>query len=127
MDTDRTAPSLIWIHTVCLYAKNRFEKFARIFSRRHKQTTVSDADFLGILRVKVLSKFTADNLKLCHFSEKIRLGISCELSARLIIYTKCQDLLYTRKLNLWGYTVLTLSVRISVRVLRFGPCRESSN
>ena len=32
--------------------KNRFEKFARIFSRRHKQTTFSDADFLGVLRVK---------------------------------------------------------------------------
>ena len=32
--------------------KNRFEKFARIFSRRHKQTTFSDAGFLGILRVK---------------------------------------------------------------------------
>ena len=32
--------------------KNRFEKIARIFSRRHKQTTFSDAGFLGILRVK---------------------------------------------------------------------------
>ena len=32
--------------------KNRFEKFARIFSRRHKQTTFSDAGFLGVLRVK---------------------------------------------------------------------------
>ena len=32
--------------------KNRFEKFARIFSRCHKQTTFSDAGFLGILRVK---------------------------------------------------------------------------
>ena len=32
--------------------KNRNEMFARIFSRRHKQTTFSDADFLGILRVK---------------------------------------------------------------------------
>ena len=30
--------------------KNRFEKFARIFSRRHKQTTFSDAGFLGVLR-----------------------------------------------------------------------------
>ena len=34
--------------------KNRFEKFARIFSRRHKQTTFSDADFLGALRVNHL-------------------------------------------------------------------------
>ena len=32
--------------------KNRFEKFARIFSRRHKQTTFSDAGFRGALRVK---------------------------------------------------------------------------
>ena len=31
--------------------KNRFEKFARIFRRRQKQTTFSDADFLGVLRV----------------------------------------------------------------------------
>ena len=31
--------------------KNRFEKFARIFSRRHKQMTFSDAVFRGILRV----------------------------------------------------------------------------
>ena len=39
------------VHTICLYAKNRFEKFASIFSRRHKQTTFSDAGFLGVLRV----------------------------------------------------------------------------
>ena len=31
--------------------KNRFEKSAKIFSRRHKQTTFSDAVFLGALRV----------------------------------------------------------------------------
>ena len=37
--------------------KNRFEKFARIFSRRHKQTTFSDASFLGVLRVNVYTKF----------------------------------------------------------------------
>ena len=34
--------------------KNRFEKFARIFSRRHKQTIFSDAGFLGIFRVSNL-------------------------------------------------------------------------
>ena len=33
---------------ICLYAKSMFEKFAR---RRHKQTTFSDAGFLGALRV----------------------------------------------------------------------------
>ena len=31
--------------------KNKFEKFARIFSRQHIQTTFSDAGFLGILSV----------------------------------------------------------------------------
>ena len=35
--------------------KDRFEKFARIFSRRHKQT-FSDAGFLGILRVNSVCK-----------------------------------------------------------------------
>ena len=33
--------------------KIRFEKFARIFSRQHKQTTFSDAGFSGVLRVKL--------------------------------------------------------------------------
>ena len=37
--------------------KNRFEKFARIFSRRHKQTTFSDAGFLDVLRVKMTSSY----------------------------------------------------------------------
>ena len=32
--------------------KNRFQKFARIFSRRHKQATFLDAGFHVILRVK---------------------------------------------------------------------------
>ena len=49
VDPDQS--SLIWVHTVCWYAKNSFEKFARIFSRRHKQMTFSDAVFLGTLRV----------------------------------------------------------------------------
>ena len=52
MDPDQTASSLIWVHTVCLYAKCKFEKFARRCSKRHKQTTFSDADFLDALRVK---------------------------------------------------------------------------
>ena len=46
--------SLIWVHTVCLYAKCKFEKFARRCSRGHKQTTFSDADFLGALKVNSL-------------------------------------------------------------------------
>ena len=47
VDPDQTAP-LGHCLPVC---KNRFKKFARIFSRRHKQTTFSDAGFLGALRV----------------------------------------------------------------------------
>ena len=34
--------------------KNRFEKFARIFSRQHKQTPFSDAGILGVFRVNML-------------------------------------------------------------------------
>ena len=59
--------SLIWVHTVCLYAKCKFEKFARRCSRRHKQTTFSDADFLGALRVNtslVCKSFLSDTF--CH-------------------------------------------------------------
>ena len=48
-DPDQTAPLSPHYLPVC---KNRFVRFARIFSRRHKQTTFSDAGFLGILRVK---------------------------------------------------------------------------
>ena len=39
--------------------KNRFEKFARIFSRQHKQTTFSDAGFLGALRANISLSITA--------------------------------------------------------------------
>ena len=39
--------------------KNRFEKFARLFSRLYKQTTFSDAGFLGILRVNALKRKTS--------------------------------------------------------------------
>ena len=76
MDPDQTAPrsSLIRVHTVCLYAKNRFEKFARIFSRRHKQATFSDAGFLGI------------------YSEKVCFDISCKCSTLQMIHMKSQAL-----------------------------------
>ena len=40
--------------------KKMFEKSARIFSRRQKQTTFSDAGFLGILRVKAPVVFITD-------------------------------------------------------------------
>ena len=53
VDPDQTAP-LSDQGPQCLpVCKNRVEKFARIFSRRHKKTTFSDAGFLGVLRVKL--------------------------------------------------------------------------
>ena len=61
--------SLIWVHTVCLYAKCKFEKFARRCSRRHKQTTFSDVDFLGALRVKNRSKLLYCCFSKLHFGE----------------------------------------------------------
>ena len=45
--------------------KNRFEKFARIFSRRHKQTTFSDAGFLGVLRVKIIVIYSMYTFVIC--------------------------------------------------------------
>ena len=55
-DPDQTVPeeqSDLGPHClpVCKY---RFGKFVRIFSRRYKQMTFSDAGFLGVLRVKCL-------------------------------------------------------------------------
>ena len=55
VDSDQTAQSDLGPH--CLpVCKNRFEKFARIFSRRHKQTKFSDAGFHGSLRVNEENK-----------------------------------------------------------------------
>ena len=69
--------------------KNRFEKFARIFSRRHIQTIFSDAGFLGILRVKMPFTTAADDILIfSYFSEKTSLDSSCELT----IHMKSQDL-----------------------------------
>ena len=56
VDPDQARSSLIWVHTVSLYAKCKFEKFARRCSRRHKQTTFSDADLLGTLRAKTCKR-----------------------------------------------------------------------
>ena len=55
---------MIWVHTVCLYAKCKFEKFARRCSRRHKQTTFPDAVFLGALRVKRINKWKGKTNKM---------------------------------------------------------------
>ena len=43
--------------------KTRFEKSARIFSRRHKQTTFSDAVFLGALRVNLVQALVGSALR----------------------------------------------------------------
>ena len=53
VDPDQS--SLIWVHTVCLHAKSRFEKFARRCSRGHKHVTFSDIVFLGILTLVLLN------------------------------------------------------------------------
>ena len=50
MDPDQTEQSDQGPHCLAV-CKNRFEKFARIFSRQHKQKTFLDAGFLDILRV----------------------------------------------------------------------------
>ena len=82
--------------------KNRFEKFARIFSRQHKQTTFSDAGFLGVFRVKTsacLVKFSVDDLKeniltlksfFYFFLQKTEFDISCKVSPMEAICMKCQ-------------------------------------
>ena len=61
VDPDQTAPlgqSDLGPH--CLpVCKNRFEKFARIFSRRHKQTTFSDAVLLSSFQ-----HYLSDGLKM---------------------------------------------------------------
>ena len=61
VDPDQTAPNL---GPYCLpVCKNRFEKSAKIFSRRHKQTTFSDAVFLGALRVNELLGRWGENVR----------------------------------------------------------------
>ena len=57
--------------------KNRFEKFARIFSRRHKQTAFSDAGFLGALRVNIERKGSL-NVKPYYCMNRIAgVGVGC--------------------------------------------------
>ena len=49
---------------------------------------------LALFSLKVLGKIAADDILFIfsYFSEKIRLGISCELSARQMIQMECQAL-----------------------------------
>ena len=65
--SDCSSRNLIWVHPVCQNTKSMFEKFASRCGRRHKQTTFSDAGFLGVLRVKSLRlaiwvKFSAGDI-----------------------------------------------------------------
>ena len=64
VDLDQTAS---WVHTVCLYAKIGLKSLQEYSVDDIKQTTFSDAGFLGVLRVKIikeLSKFAANDTKL---------------------------------------------------------------
>ena len=85
VDTDQQ--SVLGPHCLPL-CKNRFEKFARIFSR-HKQTTFSDAGFLGILRFKSLVVLTVQvkYLFVLRFYGPVNPMGSCQ--ARSVYLTTC--------------------------------------
>ena len=75
-----------------LVCKNKFEKFAKIFSRRHKQTTFLDAVFLGALRVNAVEKFKfeGDWIQLSdippNFTREITFMTSCLISYKLCTF-----------------------------------------
>ena len=78
VDPDQTAQEQSDLGPHCLpECKNRFEKFARIFSRRYKQTTFSDAGFLGALRVKSFLVYAVACSMQCK-----RLSVSFMVSSR---------------------------------------------
>ena len=52
MDPDQTAPLALFAYMQNVSLKSLQEDTADDISRRHKQMTFSDADFLGALRVK---------------------------------------------------------------------------
>ena len=56
---------------------------------------------LKFRHLKALSKIVADNILNFHyyFSERIRLGISCESSASQVIHMKCQALFSQKNKN----------------------------
>ena len=71
MDPDQTAPDL---GPHCLpVCKNRFEKFARIFSRRHKQTTFSDVGGLaaGSFEPRLKTSFSWDFIFLFYILDTV--------------------------------------------------------
>ena len=43
---------VVWVLIVCLYAKIGLKSLQEYSARGHKQTTFSDAVFLGVLRVE---------------------------------------------------------------------------
>ena len=72
VDPDQIAPwsSLIRIHTVCLYAKIGLKSLQEYSADDIKQTTFSDAGFLGILRVNTkhaLGKFSRWQIDIMSF------------------------------------------------------------
>ena len=91
VDPDQTAPLGQFDQgpqclTVC---KNRLEKFARIFSRRHKQTTFSDAGFLGILRVKYVTAVHLSFTVTRSFANQNSLTITIFKQEHLIVISPC--------------------------------------
>ena len=73
---------LLYLGPHCLPVyENKFEKFASIFSRQHKQTTFSDAGFLGISRVKDIKIRCVLVISLSLITEKIGLKSLQEYSA----------------------------------------------
>ena len=88
--------------------KNRFEKFARIFSRRQKQTTFSDAVFLGALRVKTTHKICYDS--------KMR-KLSSETSLFLVLYLCKYVIKY-----LFAYGIVVRIITTTWQLLEIGCC-----
>ena len=79
-----------------------FEKFSRIFSRRHKQTTFSDAVFLGALRVKTVNlSFSAELIRVFDGNASMKKRLYRTISvpknapaqALLVSYGKMKNLL----------------------------------
>ena len=93
VDPDQTAPDL---GPHCLpVCKNRFEKFARIFSRQHKQTTFSDAGFLGILRIRkmlhlvtLIAFFVNREIRWGQLQQEIFSGVACLNILEMVLWIK---------------------------------------
>ena len=113
--------SLIWVHKTakeqsdlaphCLpVCKNRFKKFARIFGRRHKQMTFSDADFLGSWRVKPGLPVFHWNLALVLFEVHYVYLIYHEYTPNTIFVLIWTSLFTVFTLSVWMPQLLTILV-----------------